>query len=105
MRRKAVILAFGLGILAGIGLLRSTTAVEGRGVKGVFVGLRAGQPVVLKDLGTAYEVSTMGGEKTGQVIVEVGDDYLVVKDEIGAVETRIPVTSVKAVVRIAAGGR
>jgi hypothetical protein len=47
----------------------------------------------------------MGGEETGFQVVEVGGDYLVLKDMIGAVETRIPVTSVKAVVRITASGR
>jgi hypothetical protein len=72
MSSKTMILAFGLGILAGGCLMRSTTAVENRAVKGVLAGLRAGQPVVLKDLGTAYEVSTMGGEKTGTQVVEVG---------------------------------
>jgi hypothetical protein len=74
-------------------------------VKKVLAGLKAGQPVVLKYLDTANEVSTMGGEKTGFQVTEFGDDYLAVKDETGAVETRIPLTSIKAVVRIAAGGR
>jgi hypothetical protein len=105
MSSKTVILAFGLGIPAGGCLMRSTTAVENRAVKGVLAGLKAGQPVVLKDLGNAYEVTTMGGEKTGFQIVEVGGDYLVVKDEVGMVETRVPVTSIKAVVRITAGVR
>jgi hypothetical protein len=78
MNRQMTIVAIGLGILAGGGLFRGTTAVENRAVNGVFAGLKAGQPVVLKDLGTVYEVGTMGGEKTGFEVVEVGDGYLVV---------------------------
>jgi hypothetical protein len=61
MRRKTLNLAFVLGIPVGPSLFRDMTAVGNRSPEGVFAGLRAGQPVVLRDLGTAYEVTTMGG--------------------------------------------
>ena len=67
---------------------------------GLFAGLRVGQPVTLKDLGVAYEVGVTGDRfPTGHEVIEVAKDGLVVRDVAGAVETRIPVTSNKAVTR------
>lgn len=67
----------------------------------VFSPLKAGQSVVLKERAGLYEVGTMdeAGPMTHKV-VEVGDDFLVLRDEAGAVESRIPVTAVRAVVHV-----
>src|SRR5690348_8268488 len=105
MRRRWIVVVLGFGLLTGLWAVSGTKAVEDRAGKGVLVGLRVGQPIVLKDLGLVYEVSTLGGAlPTGQEIVEVGADFLVVKD-VAHVETRIPVTSIKAITRIVVPGR
>jgi hypothetical protein len=67
----------------------------------VFSTLKVGQSVVVKERNGLYEVSTM--DEAGPMshkVVEVGDDYLVVRDEAGVLESRIPVTAVRAVVHI-----
>ena len=92
--------ALGVSILVGLAGMTRTRAIEGRTGVGLFAGLRVGQPVTIKDLGLAYEVGVMVDRfPTGREIAEVGTDYLVVRDVTGAVETRIPVTSIKAVTR------
>jgi len=101
MRLRIINFALGVSILVGLAGTTRTRAIEGRTGVGLFAGLRVGQPVTLKDLGVAYEVGVMVDRfPTGREIAEVGADYLVVRDVTGAVETRIPVTSIKAVTRI-----
>ncbi len=86
-------------------MISRTTAFDGRPAPGLFAGLKVGRPVVLKDEGVAYEIDVMDDQpSTGQEVAEVGGDYLVIKDVAG-VETRIPVTSIKAIVRISAARR
>jgi hypothetical protein len=67
----------------------------------VFTSLKAGQSVTLKERVGLYEVGTTdeAGPLTHKV-VEVGDDFLVLKDEAGTVESRIPVTAVRHVVHV-----
>ena len=106
MRRRIINFALGVSILVGLAGMTRTRAIEGRTGVGLFAGLRVGQPVTLKDLGVAYEVGVMVDRfPTGREIAEVGADYLVVRDVTGAVEPRIPETSIKAVTRIMAPSR
>jgi hypothetical protein len=64
----------------------------------VFSSLKVGQPVNLKDKGALFEISTID-ESTplSHKVVEVGDDFVVLRDEAGVVERCIPVTAVRAV--------
>jgi hypothetical protein len=102
MKRRGILLALGAGVLVGSASAGRDGAVDHDGGTGLLGGLKVGQPVTLKDLGVAYEVGVMGDRfPTGQEVAEVGADYLVVRDVTEAVETRIPVTSIKAVVRVA----
>ena len=65
-------------------------------------GLSKGQSVLLKDLGTNYEINVMpdDGAKLGQEVVEIGDDYVVIRDITGYRETRVPVHSIKSIVKM-----
>ena len=93
--RRLILCASGLGLVIGMASVRG---VEPSAAKGVLAVLKVGQPVALKDLGTAYEVGVMDVKlPTGEEVAEVGDGYLVVRSVAG-VETRIPLTSVKAVI-------
>jgi hypothetical protein len=67
----------------------------------VLAGLKVGQPVTLQDVGSAYVIRVTDLElPTGEEVAEVGEGYVVVKTQAG-IETRIPVTSIKAVIRVA----
>lgn len=69
--------------------------------RSVFSTLKAGQSVTLKERGGLYEVGTLdeAGPLT-HTVVEVGDDFLVLRDDAGVTESRIPVTAVRAVVLV-----
>ena len=98
--RRQVLGVVVLGMVIGIASITWTRGIEPQSGKGVFAGLKVGLPVTLKDLGTAYEVSLLDeSTPTSQKVSEIGVDYLVIKNEVG-IETRIPVTSIKAVIRI-----
>jgi hypothetical protein len=100
MRRQVLGVAAVLGLVIGITSTSWTRAIEPQTGKGVFAGLRVGLPVTLKEVGAAYEVSLLDESiPTAEKIAEVGVDYLVVKNDAG-IETSIPVTSIKAVIRL-----
>jgi hypothetical protein len=74
--------------------------------KSVFSSLKVGQSVTLKDKGPAWEIGTADDEAPQtHKVAEVGDDYIVLHDEAGSVESRIPVTAVRAVVRVRTKGK
>ena len=69
--------------------------------KGVFSMLKVGQPVSLKDEGAAYRISFMEPEiSLSHTVVEIGEDFVVVRDIAGVKETRVPVFAVKAVEKV-----
>ncbi len=87
-----------LGLVIGMATVSGTRGYEPKPANVVLSGLRVGQPVTLKDLGTFYEVRVTDDKlPTGEEVAEVGTDYLVVKSVAG-VESRIPLTSIKAVI-------
>ncbi|QDV30284.1 hypothetical protein Spb1_22130 [Planctopirus ephydatiae] len=70
-------------------------------VSGVFSNLKAGQALNVKETGERYLLTVIDGDSKlpqPHTILEVGSDFVVVKDFTGLNETRIPITSVKAVV-------
>lgn len=101
MNRNTVILlivvAFGV-----VGLLSTATSQPPPAARRtVFSTLQAGQSLTLKERVGLYEISTTdeAGPLTHKV-VEVGGDFLVLRDEAGTVESRIPATAVRAVIHI-----
>lgn len=101
MRRSdRTLLWLAMGLVVGLFTVRGATGTAPPEARGVLAGLKVGQLVTLKDVGTAYVVQTMEPEiPTGESVAELGPDYLVVRSQAG-VESRIPVTSIKAVVRV-----
>lgn len=69
---------------------------------GIFSGLQIGQDVAVKDLGQRYEVSVFGRSiaPLSHKIIEIGPDYLTVKDIAGVNTMRIPVYSIKSVITV-----
>lgn len=64
--------------------------------------LKLGQSVTLKEASGRYEISTFedGPEVLGHKVTEIGAEYLSVEDVAGVTETRIPIYSIKAIVRL-----
>jgi len=59
MRRSWMILASLFGLLIGMTWTTWTGSIEPQSGKGVFAGLKVGQPVTLMDVGAAYEVRVL----------------------------------------------
>jgi cell shape-determining protein MreC len=67
----------------------------------IFSTLKVGQAVTLKDKGGLYEIGTVDdAARLTHKIVEIGDDYIAVQDEVGVTDTRIPLTAVRAVISV-----
>lgn len=66
----------------------------------VFSGLKVGQPVGLKDHSRAFEISVIDDVPQSHKIIEIGDDFIVLEDVAAVNQTTIPVTSLKAIVRL-----
>ena len=98
MRRS--IQALAVGLVLGMAVVAGTRVVEPQQGRGELAGLKVGQPVTLQDVGSAYVVRVTDGDvPTGEEVAEVGEGYVVVKTQAG-VESRIPLTSVKALIFI-----
>ena len=93
----ALVAVVGLAVLFSTATSQQPPAAR----RSVFSTLKAGQPVTLKEKAGLSEVRTTdeAGPRTHKV-AEIGDDFLVVKDEAGAVESRIPVSAVRAIVHV-----
>jgi len=69
--------------------------------KTVFSTLKVGQAVTLRDKGNLYEIGTMDLDlPMTHRVVEIADDFIVLRDESELIETRIPVTAVRAVIHM-----
>ena len=81
--------------------LSSSFAVEpAKKSKGIFSSLKVGQPVTLKDEGTGHSISFFEEEfPLTHRVVEVGEDYVVVRDIAGVTDTVVPVSSLKGIVK------
>lgn len=90
----AVLLTMALGATS-----KSDNDAKGR--RGVLATLKVGQPVNLKDVGAGYEISTFDTDvPQGHTVVEIDNDYLVLRDIAKVTETRIPIYAVKSVTLI-----
>lgn len=68
---------------------------------GVFSGLKVGQSVSLKDDGSAYTITHFEPElPQSHKVVEIGDDFVVVRDIAEITETTIPIYSIKSIVKV-----
>ena len=72
-------------------------APQGGGVLGV---LSRGQHVAVQESATRFEINAFvgSGNFLGSEVVDVGNDFVVLRDLTGVTELRIPITSIKAVI-------
>lgn len=68
---------------------------------GVLANLKVDQAINVKEIGDRYLLTVIEGESKlpmPHTILELGSDYIVVRDFTGLNETRIPIYSIQAVV-------
>ena len=68
--------------------------------KGFLAPLKEGQTVTVKENAGKYEITLMKNLPLGHKVIEVGSDFVVIEDAAGVSETRIHVTSIKAIIRL-----
>ncbi len=82
----------------GLSLPPATSQPAPAARRTVLSPLKAGQAVTLKEKGSLWEISVLQGvAPTGFTVSEVGEHFVVVTDDEGLIETRIPLTAVQAV--------
>ena len=85
-------------------LVAVATAVEAQDAKkrkGVFSMLKVGQAVSLKDEESAYSISYIEPEvPLSHTVVEIGQDYVVVRDIAGVKDVVVPVYSLKSMEKV-----
>lgn len=86
-------------ICVGFFLLLLVGAVNQDKQKKFFSRLKAGQIVTVKEVSGKYELLINEKAQVGSKVTEIGDDYVVLEDPSGLVETRIHVTSIKSIAR------
>ncbi len=106
MKHRLLAVLVVAGVLTAASLPTGSSQPPPAARRTVFSPLKVGQPVALKERGALYEVVTVAeaGPLTHKV-VEVGDDFIVLLDEAGVTETRIPLTAVRAVVGLQFKGK
>lgn len=86
-------------ICVGFFLLLFVGAVNQDRPKKFLSRLKTGQIVSVKDVTGKYELIINEKAPVGSKVIEIGDDYLVIEDPSGLVETRIHVTSIKSIAK------
>ncbi len=94
-------IAFIVALVIVVTLASSNLGQEKAKAGGVLATVKVGQAINLKENGESFLLTMIDGESKllqPHTVLEVGQDFVVVKDFTGLNETRIPITSIKAVV-------
>lgn len=86
-------------ICLGFFLLLLVGAVNQEKPKKFLSRLKPGQIVSVKEVMGKYELVINEKAPVGSRVIEIGDDYVVLEDPSGLVETRIHVTSIKIIAK------
>ena len=91
-----------LGLSGALIVTTATRSTEDtKRSKGVFSSLRVGQSISLKDEGSAFSITTFEPElPQSHKVVEVGSDYIVVRDIAEITDTLVPIYSIKSIVKV-----
>jgi preprotein translocase subunit YajC len=93
---------FAIALVAGIWLVSPAQSQhESASRTTVFSSLRAGEQVIVKDAGQMVEISTIAGVEAGtHTVVEIGDNFIVLRDVAKVTTSRVPVYAIKSIVEI-----
>lgn len=88
-------------ILVVVAISTALGAQNAKKPKGVFSMLKVGQAVNLKDEGSAYSISYIEPEvPLAHTVIEIGEDYVVLRDIAGVKDVMVPVYAVKSVEKV-----
>lgn len=93
-----VILAFVIAF--GLVTATATTSGQDKPRKTFLSPLKEGQTVVVKEVAGRYEITLIKDVRLTHTVKEVGADYVVFEDALGTTETRVPIYSIKAIIKV-----
>jgi hypothetical protein len=100
VNRNRVRMCLIVGVV-GVLVLSALGADETKRAKGVFSALKVGQSVSLKDEGSAFTITFFEPDlPQSHKVIEIGDNFIVLRDVAEITETSVPIYSVKAVVKV-----
>lgn len=105
MKRIVIILL--LLVSAAIGTFTVTAQAPAEKQTNFLSALKEGQQVSVGQDAGRYEITTVAGVVgvQGHKVTEIGNDFIVVQDIAGVTESRIPLWSIKAIVRLKVSGK
>ncbi len=78
-------------------------ADETKRAKSVFSALKVGQSVSLKEMGSAFSITVFEPElQQSHKVIEIGDNFIVLRDVAEVTETTVPIYAVKSIVKVKA---
>ena len=98
MKHLTVVLLLSVFIAVGVASVSGQAPEKPR--PGFLSVLKSGQSVNVKEVAGRFEILLMEEVPLSHKVTEVGADHVVVEDIAGVNETRIPVYSIKAIVRL-----
>jgi hypothetical protein len=93
-----------LGVLGALLVtVAARSAEDAKRSKGAFSSLKVGQAISLKNEGSDFTITFFEAElPQSHKIMEIGDNFIVVRDIADVAETSIPIYSIKAIVKVKA---
>lgn len=94
-------------VVAATGTFTVTAQAPAEKQHSFLSALKEGQPVSLKEVSGRYEISSVQGVAAvhGHTVIEVASDFVVIQDVAGVTESRIPLWSIKAIIRLKVPGK
>ena len=89
-----------LSVFLALASVPATGHGQEKGRKTFLSVLKEGQSISVKEVAGRYEITLLKDVKLGHKVIEVGAEYVVVEDAAGITETRIPVYSIKSIVKL-----
>lgn len=92
----SVILAFAIAF----SLVTATTSGQDKPRKTFLSPLKEGQTAVVKEVAGRYEITLIKDVRLTHTVKEIGADYVLFEDALGTTETRVPIYSIKAIIKV-----
>lgn len=94
-------------VVAATGTFTVTAQAPAEKQRTFLSALKEGQSISLREVSGRYDITTVEGVAAvqGHKVIEIGNDFVVVQDIAGVTESRIPLWSIKAIIRLKVPGK
>ena len=102
MLRSTLVLLLAAVIAIALGTINVSGQAPDKPRPGFLSALKTGQGIMFKEVAGRFEVSMFDDDTQtlSHKVIEVGTDFLTIEDIGGLTETRLPIYSIKSIVRL-----